>query len=257
MKLSILTILVCIFSSNQLLAGAAEDKGYKIALKTEHSDNGFKGESSKMEMVLINAHGEKIERKMTSKIMETKGDGDKSVVTFLWPADVKGSKMLTHTHKTDSDDQWLFLPALKRVKRISSRSKTGSFMGSEFSYEDLGSQEVEKFTFKFIKDAKVDGKSCWRIERYPTDKKSGYKRQVLWIDQKHEHATKIEYYDRKNELLKTATFGKYTKIKKWWRPESITMKNHQTKKSSILTWSEREVGLSYSKKDFHKNSLKD
>ncbi|MCB0355971.1 MAG: outer membrane lipoprotein-sorting protein, partial [Bdellovibrionales bacterium] len=186
-----------------------------------------------------------------------KGDDDKSIITFLWPADVKGSKMLTHTHKKDDDDQWLFLPALKRVKRISSRSKTGSFMGSEFSYEDLSSQEIEKYKYKWLRDEKFNGEDHWVIERFPIDSKSGYKRQVVWLSKKILHASKVDYYDRKNELLKTATFHDYVKLKRWWRPGSIKMINHQTKKSSILKWKNRKIGLKFSAKDFHKNSLKE
>ena len=210
-----------------------------------------------MEMVLISAHGEQVNRRMSSKAMEVKGDGDKSIITFLWPADVKGSKMLTHTHKKDDDDQWLYLPALKRVKRISSSSKTGSFMGSEFSYEDLSSQEVEKYNFKWIRDEKIKGEDHWVVERYPKDKNSGYKKQVIWMSKKTLQANKIEYYDRKDELLKTAVFSGYKKIKKWWRPGSIKMVNHQTKKSSIMNWKDRKLGLNFTSKDFHKHSLKE
>ena len=250
-------LVLLLFIFNLAYAQTPEEKGLEIATKSEKSDDGFKGESSTMEMLLINAHGQKIERKMTSKSKEVPGDGDKSIITFLWPADVKGSKMLTHTHKTKDDDQWLFLPALKRVKRISSRSKTGSFMGSEFSYEDLGSQEVEKYNYKYIKDEVIEGKPHWVVERYPVDKKSGYKRQVLWMSQEYLQATKIDYYDRKDELLKTGTFTGYKQYGKFWRASSIKMVNHQTKKSSILNWSTRKVSQSFSNKDFHKNSLKE
>ena len=152
MKKILITLAVVL---SQVTAFSADDpakKGFDIMQKAEVFNNGFLGESSSMEMILINAHGDKVERKMDSKIKETNGDGDKSIITFKWPADVKGTKMLTWTHKKGNDDQWLYLPALKRVKRITSRNKTGSFMGSELSYEDLGSQEVEKYTYKYIKD---------------------------------------------------------------------------------------------------------
>lgn len=253
-----LPIILCLISlTESSRADNAAKKGYDIALKSERSNDNFQGESSEMEMLLINAHGEKIQRKMTSQTMEVKGDGDKTIITFLWPADVKGSKMLTHSHKKDDDDQWLFLPALKKVKRISSRSKTGSFMGSEFSYEDLGSQEVEKYNFKYLKDEKINGADQWVVERYPKDKNSGYKRQIMWINKSRLAPTKIEYYDRKNELIKTAIFDNYNKIKKWWRAGNIKIVNHQTKKSSVLTWKNRKLGLKFSNKDFHKNSLKE
>jgi outer membrane lipoprotein-sorting protein len=237
-------------------ASTPEQKGLEIARKSEKANNGFKGEKSTMEMILLNAAGEKIERKMDSKVRETTDDGDMSIITFKWPADVKGTKMLTWTHKKDDDDQWLYLPSIKRVKRISSRNKSGSFMGSEFSYEDLGSQEIEKYSYKHIKDEKLNGRDSWVLERVPNDKKSGYSKQVIWMDKEYLNATKTEYYDRKGDLLKTANFSNYKKFGEFWRAGKIEMTNHQTSKKSILTWSDRELGKKFSKRDFNKNSLK-
>ncbi len=248
------SLSVLIFSFSSTYADPVK-KGLEIATKSNKSNDGFRGESAEMEMILINAQGEKIERKMVWKTMEVSGEGDKSIITFLWPADVKGSKMLTHSHKKGDDDQWLFLPALKKVKRISSRSKTGSFMGSEFSYEDLGSQELEKYDYKFIKDTKLNGKDHWIVERYPKDKDSGYKRQVMWVNKANLQPSKVEYYDRKNEILKTANFKNYSKIQKWWRASSLEMVNHQTRKSSVLNWKSRKLGEKFSEREFHKNSL--
>lgn len=235
---------------------AQANKGLEIMTKAEITNNGFLGESAKMEMILINAQGDRVERKMDSKIKETKGDGDKSIITFEWPADVKGTKMLTWSHKSKNDDQWLYLPALKRVKRITSRNKTGSFMGSEFSYEDLGSQEVEKYTYKFIKDDKLGGRKIWVIERKSTDKNSGYSKELVYMDQEYQNPLKIEYFDRKGEILKIAEFKDYKKIGKFWRYNIIEMKNQQTKKQSILTWKGRELNKKFSDSKFNQNRLK-
>ena len=97
-----------------------------------------------MVMTLKNRAGKTSRRIIRIKTLESKGDGDKSLSLFDEPADVKGTSMLTYSHGLKPDDQWLYLPALKRVKRINSRNKSGPFMGSEFAFEDLGSQEVEK-----------------------------------------------------------------------------------------------------------------
>lgn len=224
--------------------------------KADTVNSGFLGESSDMEMLLINAHGDKVERKMKSKVKETKSDGDKSIITFMWPADVKGTKMLTWTHKKGNDDQWLYLPALKRVKRITSRNKTGSFMGSEFSYEDLGSQEVEKYTYKFMKDDQLNKRPVSVIERVSTDKNSGYSKQIVYMDNEYQNATKIEYFDRKGELLKIALFTEFTKHGKFWRAHKIDMKNVQTKKQSILSWKNRKLNQKFSDSKFNQNRLK-
>ena len=148
-KISI--ILTTLVFSNLLFAGAAE-KGLEIAKKTDKANEGFVGESNTTQMILINAYGDKITRELTTKIKEGKSDGDKSIIEFISPKDVRETKLLTWAHKKGNDSQWLYLPKSKKIKRISSRGKSGAFMGSEFSYEDMGSQEVEKFTYKFIKD---------------------------------------------------------------------------------------------------------
>lgn len=255
MKYLILSIFIAI-KSYSVWAETPEEKGKSIAIKSDKSNSGFTGEEATMEMVLINAHGDRVTRKMISKVKEVPEDGDMSIITFLWPADVKGTKMLTKSHKADDDDQWLYLPDLKLVKKISSRSKNGSFMGSEFSYEDLGSQEVEKYTYKYLRDEKHSGRDSWVSERYPNDKKSGYTKQVVWTDKEYLAPLKVEYFDRKNELLKTATFSDYKKINNFWRAKKIVMQNHQTKKSSELVWSDRKLGIKHSERLFHKNKLK-
>lgn len=249
-------ISISLFMSFQLFAMSPEEKGLDIAKKAEKANEGFSGEVTEMEMVLISAHGDKATRKMTSKILERKNEGDMSINEFLWPADVKGTKLLTHAYKDKSDDQWLYLPSLKRVKRISSRNKSGSYMGSEFSYEDLGSQEPEKFSHKFLRDDKVNGRDVWVTERQPKDKSSGYSKQVSFIDKEYMNPVKIEYYDRKGELLKTAIFSEYKKyLDKLWRAHKIEMNNVQTKKSSVITWSKRDLGKKFSAKDFNANSF--
>ncbi len=240
-----------------LAAGTPEEEGLRLAKQIDKANEGFVGEYSEMEMVLINAHGDRTERKMTTETVEVSDDGDKSISVFQWPADVKGTRMLTWSHKTGDDDQWLYLPALKRVKRISSRNKSGSFMGSEFSYEDLGSQEVEEFTYKYIDDQELNGRDCWRIERDPVSSKSGYSKELVWFDKEYNNPLKIEYYDRKGELLKVGTFNNYKKYDQWWRADEILMENVQTQKKSVITWSVRELGRTYGEDHFSSDYLID
>jgi hypothetical protein len=208
-----------------------------------------------MEMILINAHGDRTTRKLVNDVAETEKDGDRSLSTFLWPADVKGTRMLTWSHKDGDDDQWLYLPALKRVKRISSRNKSGAFMGSEFSYEDLGSQEVEEYTYRFLEETEVDGRPVWKIERDPVSRRSGYSKEIAFFDQEYMNPLKVEYYDRKGDLLKVAMFHDYQKIETWWRVGRIEMENVQTLKKSILTWNVRKLGKEFSDYHFSSDSL--
>jgi hypothetical protein len=208
-------------------------------------------------MVLRNKQGEESTRVIRVRTLEQQDDGDKSLTIFDEPADVKGTNFLSFTHKSGPDDQWLYLPALKRVKRISSRNKSGPFMGSEFAYEDLSSQEVEKFTYQYLRDESYEGMDCFVIERDPVDKYSGYTREIVWIDKQEYRPQRVEFYDRKNARLKTLTYHKYHQyLDKYWRAHSMFMENHQTGKSTRLIWSDYEFQSGLTDRDFDRNSLK-
>jgi len=233
-----------------------EERGLQIAVESDKRDIGFGDTIADMEMVLTNRHGESSTRKMGMRTLEGVGDGDKTLITFDQPRDVKGTTFLSYTHKVESDDQWLYLPALKRVKRIASSNKSGPFVGSEFAYEDLSSQEVEKYTYKYIGDAELNGKDCFTIERFPVDPKSGYTRQVSWIDKEHYRVIKIDFYDRKASLLKTLTFSGYQQyLDKYWRADSLSMVNHQTGKATELLWKNYKFKNGYTERDFDQRSL--
>ena len=209
-----------------------------------------------MTMTLINARGQEKVRTMNMKVLEGKEE-DKSLMEFLTPADVKGTKFLSYEHIDKDDDQWLYLPALKRVKRIASKNKSGSFMGSEFSYEDLSAFNVKKY--KYIGDAMsstLDGKDVYVSTSVPVSKYSGYTKLVNYIDAKSFLVLKVEYFDRKKKLLKTSYFGEYKKYGSVYRMTKITMKNIQNDKTTILIWSEEKIKNGLKDKDFHKRYLK-
>lgn len=238
-------------------AQTAEEKGMEIAVEADKRDNGFLDVASKMTMTLKNANGDVSIRKMRSKTLEVQGDGDKGLTIFDQPADIKGTAFLSFTHVLDADDQWLYLPALKRVKRISSKNKSGPFMGSEFAFEDLSSREVEKFSYLYLKDETVDGENAFVIEVRPNYKYSGYTRSVVWISKEKYQPLKIDYYDRKNSLLKTMTVSGYQQyLGQYWRPDVMVMTNHQTKKETRLDFADYKFKMGLSERDFNKSSLK-
>jgi hypothetical protein len=235
----------------------AAQRGLEIAQEADRRDTGFHDSTASLQMILRNRQGDESIREIRVRTLEQLDDGDKSLTTFDEPADVKGTNFLSFTHKTGPDDQWLYLPALKRVKRISSRNKSGPFMGSEFAYEDLSSQEVEKFTYKYLRDESCNDLACFVIERYPEDKNSGYTREVVWIDKQEYRPWKIDFYDRKNSLLKTLTYSGYRQyLDKYWRADEMYMENHQTGKSTRLIWSDYRFRTGLDERDFDRNSLK-
>ena len=241
------------------MAETPEEKGLRIAMEGDADQSGFGDTTANLTMVLRNRHGEESVRHFRTKTLEVEDDGDKSISIFDEPADIKGTAVLTHSHKVGSDDQWLYLPALKRVKRISSKNKSGSFVGSEFAYEDLSSQEVEKYTYNWLADEPCPGAeelTCWLIERYPLDENSGYTRQQSWSDQNEYRVWKIDFYDRKDTLMKTLTFADYNEYQgRFWRSHSMSMVNHQTGKSTDLTFSNITFGNGLGDRDFDKRAL--
>lgn len=257
--LSIIVVAAAIGLSGVVKADEASQKikGLEIAKLIDSHNEGWLNQVANVEMVLKNKQGQESKRSMKIKSLEVKNDGDKSLTIFKSPRDVKGTAFLSFTHPNDSDDQWLYLPALKRVKRISSHNKSGPFMGSEFAYEDISSQEVEKYTYKYIKDEKVAGFPGHVIERYPVDENSGYTKQVVWVDSKEYRVHKVDFYDRKSTKLKTLQNLGYKKyLKNTWRPDLMTMTNLQNGKSTDLKWSAYKFNSSISKRDFDKNALK-
>lgn len=251
-----LVALVLLAVASVAQAETPEQKGLAIAVESEKRNDGYGDSSATLQMILRNRAGEESKREIRSKTLEVTGDGDKSLIVFDEPKDVQGTALLTFAHKQGDDDRWLYLPALKRVKRIASSNKSGPFMGSEFAFEDLGSQEIEKYSYKWIKDEAFEGQDCFVFERYPTDENSGYTRQVVWMDKKEYRPLKIEFYDRKQSLLKTLSFAGYEKyLGKFWRPGKLDMVNHQTGKSTTLTFSNYKFKSGLSSRDFDQNSL--
>jgi len=235
----------------------AEERGLAIAIEADRRDLGFGDQVAEMTMILRNRHGEESERAVRIKTLEVEGDGDKSIAVFDRPRDVQGTVLLTFSHPIVDDDQWLYLPALRRVKRIASNNKSGPFMGSEFAYEDIASQEVEKYTYRFLREEELDGMATYVVERVPAYENSGYTRQIVWIDQAEYRTQRVEYYDRRNELLKTLTYHGYAQYEgQYWRPARMEMVNHQTGKSTTLEWHEYAFRTGLTDRDFDQNSLR-
>ena len=249
--------LLVLYIPLAVTAESAEEKGLQIAIEADQRDTGWKDQSAILKMILRNAQGQESTRTLDINTLEVVGDGDKSLSIFHTPRDVKGTAFLSYTHALEADDQWLYLPALKRVKRIASANKSGPFVGSEFAYEDIASQEVKKYRYKWIKDESLDGHDCFVVERYPEYEHSGYTRIMTWIDKEMYQPVKLEFFDRKNALLKTLMFTGYQQyLDQYWRPGKMSMVNHQTGKETDLLWEEYKFNNEFTDRDFDRNTLK-
>lgn len=225
--------------------------------EVDRRDQGWTDTTAAVTMRLRTKSGRESLRQLRIRSLEMADDGDRTLVIFDTPRDIKGTALLTFSYKVEPDDQWLYLPALKRVKRIASRNKSGPFVGSEFAYEDMTSPEVEKYTYKYLRNEKLDGRDAFVIERYPVDRDSGYTRQIVWIDTDEYRYRKVAFYDRRNSLLKTLTLNQYKQyLGKFWRPDRSYMLNHQSGKSTLLTYTNFRFKTGLNSRDFNRNRLK-
>lgn len=239
-----------------LADGDAAQRGLQIAEEMTRRDKGFKSFRMNMEMVLRDRQGQSSVRQIRAAVLEVDGDGDKVVMMFETPADTRGTVFLSFAHADKADDQWLYLPSIKRTKRIASETRAGSFMGSEFAFEDMTAQELRKYDYKYLGDDKLAERSSAKLERIPRYEGSGYTRQVMWVDAERFIPLKIEFYDRRNELLKTLNFSGYKLHEnKFWKAGTMAMENHQSGKSTVITLSNYQFRAGVSEQDFDPQRL--
>lgn len=235
---------VSVPSAPSFSQGDAVKKGTAIARHAEKYDAGWVDQYSKSKMSLIDARGDKVTRQVVQAILEGKR-GDKSVVRFMAPADIRGVSALTHEKVGGTDDNWLYLPASRRVRRISGANRTSSFQGTEFTYEDLSTLSVERYKWKYLKSDKVHGQKVHVVEARPNYRDTGYSKIVAFINQSNFRPEKIDYYDKAGRKLKTLENSKFKQVHgRFWRAMKQEMKNHQTKKRTIIEVSSLRLNMS-------------
>ncbi len=206
---------------------------------------------ARVTLLLIDSHGN--ERK---KLMETwskrdpKTDETRMLIKFIEPADIKGTAFLIYEHKDRDDDMWFYLPAIRKVRRLSASGKAGAFMGSDFSNYDIGGGEYEDWNFKFIREEKIDGVPCWVIESTPKDnsvlQKTGYSKQINWVRKDNYLIQRTDYYDRSGSLFKRSQLLEAKKIKGIWLETKIQATDLDSDHKSIFIFQDIETnqGLS-------------
>jgi hypothetical protein len=240
-----------IASSIPAVAQSDEEKGLKIAMESDSRDAGFDNWVATAKMILKDKQGSEAVRTFRMMTLEQREDGDKTLAIFDKPADLAGTAVLTYSHALVPDDQWLYLPEVKRIKRISSQNKAALFMGSEFAYEDLSSWELKKYRYKYLRDETIDGHECYVVENTPAYADSAYSKQIEWVDKKLYHPRRLDYYDRQGRLLKTMTFTGYQQYAgKHWRASEQRMENHQTGKVTQVIWGTYKFKTNLHKSEF-------
>lgn len=218
------------------LAGVAvaqkAPNGLSIIQKVYNRDQP-KDQEGKLTMTLINSRGEKRVREIRQFIKDD-GTVEKKIMFFTAPADVRNTSFMnwSYTKSDKEDNQWIYLPALKKTKRISSEGKSDYFMGSDFTYDDLGDRLPEQDVHTFVREESLNGAACYVIKSVPKDKNYMYSATVTWVDKEKWIGLKKEFYDEDGVHLKTLTVVKNSQIGKYWLIGASEMhnvkKNHRT-----------------------------
>ena len=236
--------------------GAAEDRGLAIMEEQRRVNSGYRDEMVLFKMILVNAKGDRSERTLEMRTLEGPEAGDKTLLIFKDPPDVRGTSLLTHENRVGDDDQWLYLPALRRARRIASSNRSSSFVGSELAYEDLAPNEITKHQYKYLREDTVDGVSIWVIESTPRFKDSGYSRRELFVRKDNHQMARTNSFDHKGQLLKVARWDGWWKVTaRRWRARSLGVENVQSGKSTILEVLDIKIGNGYSPGDFSARAL--
>ena len=208
---------------------------------------------NKTVMILTNSKGKTRTHKMISK---SKNGSEKQIIWFMEPKDDRGIAFLKIEHKNRDDEMRMWLPAFKKVRRISSKKKSDSFMGSDLSFEDLSNRRLNSNDYKRLEDAKWLGRDCYVLETVPKkESKSNYVRHVSWIDKNHINILKEQSFNKKNKLEKEKHFsyetrGKYQLIKK------VSVENLLEKHATEITFSDIVINSGIGDKLFNDISLR-
>lgn len=203
-------------------------------------------------MILTNKRGQTRERKLkTFRFSDTK-----QIMWFLEPADVKGSSFLRYTHDDRDEDMWLYLPSFGKIRRIASHAKKGSFMGSDFTYEDMGDRKVNDYEYKLLNEEMLDGKKCWVVESIP---KKGvttdYSKIVSWVWETDFFTVKEEFYDKRGNLKKVK-HAEPVQMEKYWMISSMSMENLKSKSKTDIIIENIEVNTGLEEKVFDQRYMK-
>ncbi len=218
--------------TGQVPALSAEMSAYDIVKKSEELTDQANDSTADMTMILLNDKGQKRERKLSAFVKKYSEDSSKSILFFDSPADVKGTSFLVWTENKE-DKQWLYLPALQRVRQISASGKGESFMGTELTFFDMGSHDVDDYTFTMLGEEPVDGEDCYQIEALPKEMEF-YSKIIFWIRKSNFIPAKADFYDPKGRYEKQGTFTQVKNIQNINTPMHIEMHNVQNNRTTII-----------------------
>ncbi len=182
------------------------------------------------------------------------GNTSKTIIKFLAPADVKGTAMLIYDYENKSDEMWIYMPAIRKTRRIVSSEKSKSFMGSEFSNADMSKPNLDDFNYKLLGTEQINGKDCRKIEMIPIneaiEEENGFSKKISWIEKSNNLTQKVAYYDLDGTLHKIMTLKNYKPLGNKYIAYSMEIKNVQTGRKSVLSIDKFQQGSSMNEMNF-------
>ncbi|HHS14233.1 MAG TPA: outer membrane lipoprotein-sorting protein [bacterium] len=226
-KQRLIIALIMLISAPLRLSGQDDISGLDIMRNVYTRPTGS-DQQGRLTMSLTNSRGSRRVRKIEQFIKDT-GQEEKKIMFFISPADVRNTSFMNWSYGEAGrdDDQWIYLPALKRIKRISSESKSDYFMGSDFTYDDLGERHPSEDTHTLLREETLDGEDCYIVESIPREDGYMYSRTVSWVIKDKWIGLKKEFYDEEGELLKVLRVLKQEKINGYWIITHTRMHNIQ------------------------------
>lgn len=252
-------LLISLIATLALSISGFAQTGREIARQVKDRPDGDTRQSE-LTMKLINKRGIVRERKLISYSIDVgKGKKDrKTMMFFLYPGDVKGTGFLTWDYDQigKDDDKWLYLPAMKKTRRISgSSAKKDYFMGSDFTYDDMGRRHVDEDTHKLLGTEVLGGHKCWKLASTSKDKRDVFSHKIAWIRQDCLIPIKVEYYDKMGKLHRVLELSDINQIDGFWIAQKLKMTNVQTKHQTILEIKKPVFNLSLEESNFNVTTL--
>ena len=248
------TCAVLLLSSWAPLIGvSADDLDVNEIMKRVYDRDDGDDASSEIQMVLTDRSGAVRERRIKT-LAKDFGADTRQVIYFLSPADVEGTGFLTFDYAgvARDDDQWLYLPSLKKTKRIASADQSGKFLGTDFNYADLTERENDQYAFELLGTEDVRGEPAWKIRATPNEReieRTGYTKSVIWVLKSSYVVVRAVHYVREGQKLKYFDVSKLELVEGIWSPTEVSMttklKDQSVEHRTVLTTSNLDYGQSH------------
>ncbi len=211
-------------------------------------------------IILVNKRGKERRREMMRYVITDANKKDKSFLEFLKPADVRGTRFLTYEHVDRDDDRWMYLPALRKIRRITASNNTDNFMGTDLTFEDTRSERLATHAYTITREESLDGRDAYVIEAVPAtpqeQKDSGYSKRYIWVDKATFLIMQRHFWNKKGEHIKTSKrFNLKQLTPDIWAYQRMEVEHHKRRHRSIFMFGERKINTGLKESKFSQRSL--